>query len=162
MLNCTKCGFMVTKDMGFSVRQNKCPSCGSVLMTNDFLSDVKKVKTEISASRILVGFGVSEDAMNLLSILVKNKFMEKIEEKAVSLIDDVLEVPEDDNEDVDESVADNMEDIRRMVMQDAIAAADSFDDEGDFDSEIERKKSLARNNPFARKTGARVSRISGD
>lgn len=159
MLDCRKCGFLVTKDMSFSVRQNKCPSCGSVLMDNSFLSDVKDVKLKISSSRILSKSNVSEDVINMLSIFIKNNFMVSKDIVAETL-DDVLEVAEEVQEEADIEIAEEtMEDIREKIRNDALASAEGPEV---FESEIERKKALARNNPFARKTGARVSRVSGD
>lgn len=159
MLDCRKCGFLVTKDMSFSVRQNKCPSCGSVLMDNNFLSDVKDVKLKISSSRILSKSNVSEDVINMLSIFIKNNFMGSFDDESQTL-EDVLEVVESsESDEVEDIKKETMEEIRDKVRNDAIASSEVPDT---FDNEIERKKSLARNNPFTKKSGARVNRVFGE
>ena len=151
MLDCRKCGFMVTKDMGFSVRENKCPGCGSMLMNNEFLADVKKIKMEIAASRILSASGVSDDTLTLLSILIKNKFGKKEEVVGVEEPDEIIESHEEET----------LDDIRAQVRNEVLSENSDLVSEPDtFESEIERKRSLARSNPFKKKTGAMVNRVS--
>lgn len=150
MLDCRKCGFMVTKDMGFSVRENKCPGCGAMLMSNDFLSDVRNIKVEISASRILNIPGVSEDTLTLLSIFIKNKFKRA---NTGSVESEVSEEVIESNEE------ETLEDIRDQIRNEVLSESHTNEPEV-FSSDIERKKSLARSNPFKKKTGAMVNRVS--
>ena len=149
MLDCRKCGFMVTKDMGFSVKENKCPACGSTLMANDFLSDVRTIKTEIAASRVLNSSDVDDNTLTLLSILIKNRFMTDNDD-AQSEVEEVIESKEEEVETFD--------DIRDKIRNEALA--ESQEEDVPVLSDIERKKTLARNNPFKKKTGAMVNRIS--
>jgi len=159
MLDCRNCGFAVTKDMGFSVRQNKCPACGSSLMSNDFLSEVKSIKLEIMSSRILSPFSVPDDALSLLGILIKNKFVSKKEVEEVLEVEDALSVTVE--EDLVEEDDQDFESIRDEVRRDALSRIDEPLEISSFENEIERKKALARSNPFGKKRGVSVNRVSG-
>jgi hypothetical protein len=119
-------------------------------MANDFLSDVRTIKTEIAASRILSSSNVDDNALTLLGILIKNRFMTDNND-VQSEAEEVIESKEEEVETFD--------DIRDKIRNEALA--ESQEEEGaPVLSDIERKKTLARNNPFKKKTGAMVSRIS--
>lgn len=164
MLDCKMCGFLVTKEMLFSIRKNECPSCGKTLMDNGFISDVKLIKSKISASRVLLEKS-AEDRLNLLGIFIRNNF---IEDKEESLSDNLFEDIEnkDLDGDVDSKVDDSndgeasFEDIRAQVRSEYSGVA-SPDPETE-DERVERLKLLARNSTIRRKTGTSVRRISGD
>lgn len=164
MLNCNSCGFVVTKEMGFCIKQNRCPSCGTSLMDNEFIADVKKIKAEISASKILLEKS-KEEILNLLGIFIKNKFMKKEEpseeDNVLSFTEENTPVIEDEMPETVGSLDEDrsFEDIRNEVRSEFLH--ESLEDE-DEDSRVQRLKSLARNSPTLKKMGVAVRRVSGD
>jgi len=136
--------------MGFAIKQNVCPACGTTLMDNNFQSEIKRIKMKIQESKIIAKYNFADGDIDVLSIFIKNSFLKDNES-------DVIETAEEDR------AEETLEDIRAQVRDEVLGESlhQVEDSEGDFDSDIERKKYLAKNNPFKKKTGARVSRISG-
>ena len=161
MLDCKKCGFGVSKEMGFAIRQNTCPGCGGTLMDNEYLSVVKRVKLALQSSRICSG-KLSEYDLDVLSIFIKNKFI--VAEEKEEIDTEAATEGDDSNKEVG-----SLKDIRAQVRSEVLASSELelLPDDIEprqtlsLEDEVERKKSIARNSGMARKSGARVNRLSG-
>ena len=165
MLNCNQCGFLVTKEMSFSIKKNECPSCGKRLMDNRFISDVKDIKTKVSASRIL-NEKSPENMLNLLCIFIRNNFFVEEEETFTeNLFEDLSS--KDLEESSDSNVTEESEDLSLDAIRDQVRSEyenkiDSATEVETGEQKVERLKLLARNSIIKKKTGTSVRRLSGD
>lgn len=158
MLDCKACGFLVTKEMLFSIRKNECPSCGKRLMDNSFISDVKSIKSRLSSSRILHEKS-AEDLLNLLCIFIRNNFVENREETVAENIFENIEnknLEEDAGSEYTETVAETVkepeasfDEIRDQVRSEYVS--DSIPESETEEERVERLKLIARNSAMSRK-----------
>jgi len=164
MLDCKACGFLVTKEMLFSIRKNECPSCGKRLMDNGFISDVKTIKSKLSSSKILQEKS-SEDLLNLLCIFIRNNFIENREETVTENIFEDIEnksLEDDDSKEIEvfEEPEASFEEIRDQVRSEYLQ--NSIPESETEEERVERLKLIARNSAMSRKMGTSVRRVSGD
>lgn len=113
-------------------------------MTKEFESEVQRISYDILSSNILDD-SVSKESMTLLAIFIKNKYLTKSAK---------LESKENE-EDIVFS-----EEKSEELIRDEIRSEFTSNEEDDPDSKIDRLRKVAKGNPFKKKTGPTVKRLS--
>ena len=156
MIVCKKCGFNINGNMKFSIESNKCPCCGSNLLSNS----EKKMTKRISSELLNNGFSFKKDTLNNLSIFIMNKItgiLESISKESSDLEDlDNTDFESQEFEDQDEEIDFENQEFHSQETS-------TFEEKlEDSENKIERLKRLARESEILNKRGTSVRRISHD
>lgn len=162
MLTCKKCGFNVNGALKHSININQCPRCGNFLMSNEKLSAVNSIVTELNAN----GFNYTKSELKMLAIFFVNK-LSNAEEKSIDHENgDILYNEEESKEDY-ESQEFHGQDYNSDEITDFSKIRDEISNEYDiineeYDDKVTRLQRLAKDNKILNKRGVSVRRVSDD
>jgi len=174
MLSCAKCEFQITPMMKWAIARNSCPSCGSKVMSDEDIFDIKKMSKKIedldSLSKLrelsVDNGNLCDSLVSELSILFNFSLRRDTEISSVQIrMSKKRQHEAESSSDNDEDIIDDEAEIRKQVEREM--GIENEEEEGeenneDEDDRVSRLKALHKKaqNGILKVTNKPITRLS--